>query len=149
MAVRIATLAEMDAATIYRIARLREEVFCLEQGAADADLDGRELEPTTRLVWIEDAAGEPVAHARVLVDPGSMRIGRMAVHRDRRRDGLGRCVMETAIALCERIAPAQEIRIDAQAYLESWYASMGFVTVSEPFDEAGILHVAMTRPPRS
>lgn len=144
---RRAHLRDLDAPTFYRLARLREEVFCLEQGATDADLDGRELEEATVLVWLEAADGAPVAHARVLSDPDARRIGRVVVRADARRDGLGRRIMAAALAVCRELDPGREIRIDAQAYLEAWYASMGFVAVGGVFLEAGIEHVAMVLSP--
>ncbi len=143
---RVARLAELDAPTFYRIAALREAVFCIEQGATDADLDGRELEDGTRLVWFEDAAGEVVAQARVLVDDGAMRIGRLVVRADHRRDGLGRRTMLAALDVCAELAPELDVHIDAQAHLEDWYASMGYRTVGGEFLEAGIPHVPMVRP---
>ncbi|GAB2532590.1 GNAT family N-acetyltransferase [Brachybacterium huguangmaarense] len=146
LAVRRAHLRELDAPTFYRLAALREAVFCLEQGATDADLDGRELEETTVLVWLEDPHGRPVAQARVLADPEAMRIGRVAVIAERRRGGTGRRLMAEALAVCHELAPRLPVHIDAQAHLEAWYGSMGFATVGEPFMEAGIEHVAMVRP---
>jgi ElaA protein len=43
-----------------------------------------------------------------------------------------------------RLYPRSPVKIDAQAYLEKFYGSFGFVRSSEPFDEDGILHIAMT-----
>lgn len=152
--IRHARLREMDPCTVYRLAQLREAVFSQEQRATDADLDGRELEETTVLVWIEEAAsasaepGVPLAHARVLTEPEAMRIGRVLVRADARRGGHGRRVMEEALDICHRLHPDRDVHVDAQAYLEDWYASMGFVRVGEPFMEAGILHVGMIRAAR-
>ncbi len=150
---RRAALAELDPRTLYLLAKLRQDVFSLEQRATDPDLDGRDLEPTTTLMWLElptapggaaDLPGTPVAHLRVLRESdGTVRIGRMAVHAEHRRSGFGRQLMTAAITHAHEIAPGLEVHIDAQAYLEQWYASMGFETVSEVFLEAGIEHVAM------
>lgn len=157
---RRAPLAEIDPRTLYLLVMLRQDVFAMEQGATDADLDGRDLESTTTLMWIEvpgpaaTSCGlerEPVAHLRILPGEdraaGILRIGRVAVRADHRRGGLGRRLMRAALEHIEEKAPATEVHIDAQAYLEQWYASMGFETVSEMFMEAGIEHVAMVRRP--
>lgn len=144
---RRAHLRDLDAPTFYRLAQLREEVFCLEQGATDADLDGRELEDGTVLVWLEAPDGAPVAQARVLTDPDALRIGRVVVRADARRDGLGRRIMAAALAVCRELDAEREVRIDAQAHLEAWYASMGFVAVGGVFLEAGIEHIAMVLAP--
>jgi len=39
--------------------------------------------------------------------------------------------------------PGRPIRISAQKYLEKFYGSFGFGTVSEPYLEDGIPHVEM------
>jgi|SRR5690625_2808330 len=150
---RRSALADTDPRTLYLLVKLRQDVFSMEQQATDPDLDGRDLEATTTLVWLEtpgpgaDAAGldrEPVAHARVLAPgDGTVRIGRVAVRADQRRAGYGRRVMRAALDLAAELDPRADVHLDAQAYLEPWYASMGLETVSELFLEAGIEHVAM------
>lgn len=163
---RHAALADLDPRTLYLLVKLRQDVFTLEQHATDADLDGRELDPTTTLMWLERATtgaaaaelsgeageqaapGEPVAHLRVLREPGgTVRIGRVAVRADHRRGGYGRQLMAGALAHAREIAPEAEVHIDAQAYLEQWYAAMGFEAVGGLFMEAGIEHVAMVLRP--
>ena len=156
-AVRHAALAHVDPRTLYLLAKLRQDVFTLEQRATDPDLDGRDLDPTTTLMWLElpgaEAAamnlpGLPVAHLRVLREAdGAVRIGRVAVHAAHRRGGYGRQLMGAALEHAREIAPGAEVRIDAQAHLEQWYGSMGFETVGGMFMEAGIEHVAMVLRP--
>jgi ElaA protein len=150
--VRSAHLREIDPRTVYLLAKLRQDVFTLEQHADDADLDGRELEGGTLLMWLEEAstrAGgvvQPIAHLRVLREAdGTVRIGRVLVRRDRRRGGYGRRLMMAALARIGEAAPGADVHIDAQAYLESWYAGMGFETTGPLFLEAGIEHVPMRR----
>ena len=145
--IRRAVLDDIPARTLYLLTKLRQDVFTMEQGATDADLDGRELEPTTELMWAE-AGGEPIAHLRVLREAdGTVRIGRVAVRADQRRGGHGRHLMTAALEHARTNAPGAEVHLDAQAYLEQWYASMGFETVGGLFLEAGIEHVAMVLRP--
>ncbi|WP_114854982.1 GNAT family N-acetyltransferase [Brachybacterium sp. YJGR34] len=146
LALRHAPLAALDPVTLYRLLQLRQDVFLVEQKVTDPDLDGRELEPTTTLMWLETADGDPVAHVRLLREAdGSARIGRVAVRADHRRGGHGRRLMLAALERAGEIAPGAEVHIDAQAHLEHWYGAMGFETVSGLFLEAGIEHVAMVR----
>jgi ElaA protein len=147
---RRAVLDEVPARTLYLLAKLRQDVFTMEQGATDADLDGRELEPTTELLWAEEA-GEPIAHLRLLREAdGTVRIGRVVVRADRRRGGHGRRLMLAALERARELDPAAEVHLDAQAHLEQWYASLGFESVGGVFLEAGIEHVAMVlRPVRA
>lgn len=150
---RRAHLQEIDPRTVYLLAKLRQDVFTLEQHADDADLDGRELEPSTVLLWIEVPDAEPVtgglerqpvAQLRILRDPdGTVHIGRVVVRADRRRDGFGRRLVHAALDVAREIAPEAVVEIGAQAYLERWYGSMGFETTGPLFLEAGIEHVPM------
>ncbi|MFC7373773.1 GNAT family N-acetyltransferase [Brachybacterium sp. GCM10030267] len=150
---RRSVVPDIDPRTLYLLAKLRQDVFTMEQKATDPDLDGRDLEATTTLLWIEvpgpeaEAAGlerEPAAHIRVLHEPGGvLRIGRLAVRAANRRDGFGRRIMRAALDVAREQAPQAEVHIDAQAYLETWYQSMGYETVGGLFMEAGIEHVPM------
>jgi ElaA protein len=146
-------LSRIDPRTLYLLAKLRQDVFTLEQGATDADLDGRELEEGTILLWIEvpgeeaRAAGlerEPAAHIRVLREAdGTLRIGRLVTRASNRHDGFGGRVMRAALDVTREIDPTADVHIDAQAYLEQWYLGMGYETIGPAFDEAGIEHVPM------
>ncbi|HIY23137.1 MAG TPA: GNAT family N-acetyltransferase [Candidatus Brachybacterium merdigallinarum] len=150
---RSARAAEIDPRTLYLIAKLRQDVFSTEQQATDPDLDGRDLDPATVLVWIEmpgpaaAAAGlerEPIAHARVLQEAdGALRIGRVAVASTHRRGGHGARLMRAALEIARELAPQAEVHLDAQAYLEGWYGRLGFETTGAMFMEAGIEHVPM------
>ena len=138
-----ALLRDIDPATVYLLAKLRQDVFTMEQKATDPDLDGRDLEDGTTLMWIE-VDGVPAAHIRVLTEAdGTLRIGRLAVAAAHRRDGFGGRIMRAALDLTEQIAADAEVHIDAQAYLERWYQGMGYETVGPMFLEAGIEHVPM------
>ena len=63
-----------------------------------------------------------------------------------RGTGLGRVLMREGLARAARQFPGAPIRIAAQQRLEAFYASLGFRTVSAPFDEDGIPHVEMLYP---
>ena len=72
-------------------------------------------------------------------------IGRVLSTREVRRTGAGRDLMGEGIRRAEALYPGSRIRIGAQLYLEKFYESFGFTTVSEPYDEDGIPHVEMRR----
>lgn len=131
---------ELPAELLYRILRLRSEVFVVEQAAAYLDLDGRDLEPGARQLWIEDG-GVVVATARVLDDGESRRIGRIATAASHRRRGLAAELVEHFVA-----TTAGPWRLDAQAHLAGWYERFGFVVDGPEYtDDDGIPHVPMVR----
>src|SRR5690606_7197202 len=75
----VAAFADLDAATLYALLRLRVDVFVVEQRCPYPELDGRDTEPATRHLWLE-LSRTPVAYLRILAEPdGAARIGRVVV----------------------------------------------------------------------
>jgi ElaA protein len=135
--VRWATFAELDTTTLYRLLRLRVDVFVVEQQCAYPDLDGRDLEAGTLHGWIEDVAG-PVAYVRLLFEPGATRIGRVATAPAHRGSGLAARLVEAALA--RSVGP---VVLDAQSRLCDWYRRYGFVATGPEYLDDGIPHVPM------
>lgn len=134
-------VAAITSEVLYRILRLRAEVFVVEQSAAYLDPDGRDLESTARQLWVETDDGTIVATARVLDDGEARRIGRIATDPAHRGAGLGRQLVEHFLA-----SSAGPWRLDAQTYLVDWYRELGFdVDGPEYVDDDGIPHVPMLR----
>lgn len=140
-----APLADLDPHVLYRVLRLRVQVFVVEQDCAYEDLDGRDLEPGAELLWAADG-DEVVSTVRVLHDPAALRIGRVATAPAARSRGVAAELMRRAVDRCTELDPAASIVLDAQAHLAPWYARFGFVVDGEPFDEDGIPHLPMRRP---
>jgi ElaA protein len=138
--IRSATFTEIDSFTGYLLWQLRERVFVVEQECPYLELDGRDLEPGTRHLWLEDD-GAPVAYLRVLEDPGEMRIGRVLVASTHRGQGQGERLMHAALVVVD----GRPCRLDAQSYLVGWYAGLGFTPCGEEYVEDGIPHVPMRR----
>jgi ElaA protein len=137
----------LTVAQLYAMLALRQDVFVLEQTCLYPDIDGLDPGAHHLLGWREiDGKAELVAHLRCLA-PGAkyeeMSIGRVVTSPAARGSGLGRELVAQGIALAQKLHPGHAIRIGAQAHLETFYAGFGFVTVSEPYDEDGIMHVDM------
>lgn len=123
---------------LYGILRLRSAIFVVEQSCVFEDMDGRDEEPATRHLWVEDEA-TVVAALRLLRNrDGSHHIGRVVTDAQHRGQGLGAALMAHAIALA-----GPPVDIKAQARLCRWYSQFGFVPYGEPFDEEGIEHQRM------
>ncbi|PKL95907.1 MAG: GNAT family N-acetyltransferase [Gammaproteobacteria bacterium HGW-Gammaproteobacteria-8] len=140
---RLAAFDALDAASLYALLAARVAVFVVEQRCAYQELDGLDI---AALHLSAERDGSLVAVARIL-PPGSRydqpSIGRVLTLPPLRGTGLGRVLMQHAIAVCRQRWPNQPIRVSAQRHLESFYASLGFSVISEPFDEDGIEHVDM------
>ncbi|MFC4374761.1 GNAT family N-acetyltransferase [Nocardia halotolerans] len=144
VSVRRSWAADLDAATLYRLLRLRVEVFVVEQECAYPELDGRDLLPGTRHLWI-DAEGEIVATLRLLEEQvdgeDAFRIGRVCVAANARKGGHTTRLMRAALAE----TGAATVRLDAQSHLVGMYAAFGFVVDGPEFDDDGIMHTPMRR----
>jgi ElaA protein len=142
---RVSLVRDLDPITLYRLLQLRVDVFVVEQRAAYAELDGRDIEPEARLAWVENDGGEILATLRILhegPDDGERRIGRVATRASARGQGHAATLLRRAVDDCGGLA----IHLDAQAHLEEWYARFGFVRSGPDFVEDEIPHLPMTRP---
>ena len=138
-----ATVRNVDPAVLYRILRLRTQVFVHEQRIVDEEeIDGRDLEDTTTLFWVAEN-GEVLATLRLLQDDLPSHVGRVATAQRARGRGLAADLVRAALDHA-----GTDVAISAQAYLEGWYGRLGFVRTGENYLEAGIDHVPMlfTRP---
>ncbi|MET8064684.1 GNAT family N-acetyltransferase, partial [Micromonospora sp. NPDC005313] len=94
----LASFADLDARTFHDLLRLRVDVFVVEQSCPYPELDGRDVEPGTRHLWLS-SDGAVVAYLRILADPdGVARIGRVVVARGARGAGVAGALMTTARA---------------------------------------------------
>ena len=140
-----ARFADLDQYTLYALLKLRVDVFVVEQHCAYPELDGRDLEPGTRHLWLTPADSKrPLAYLRLLTEPdGAMRIGRVVTAPDARGQGLAGRLVEAAL----RVDPYAATVLDAQSHLTKLYKRLGFTECGPEFVEDGIPHTPMRRPP--
>jgi predicted GNAT family N-acyltransferase len=121
---------------------LRREVFVAEQGVP-AELEIDELDPgAIHLVAILDE--KVVGTLRILRHEGAAKIGRVAVRAAARRAGIGGRLMERAGEIARQRGFA-EIILHAQVSVAGFYRRLGYVEEGDPFEEAGIAHIAMRK----
>jgi ElaA protein len=130
----------LDARTAYAVWRLRQAVFVVEQECPYPDLDGRDPEPGTRHVLLQDDDAL-LGYARVLDDGDQWRIGRVVLAPAARGRGLADALVHAALEAC----PGRDVVLDAQTPLAGWYASFGFTVDGHEFVEDGIPHLPMRR----
>lgn len=140
------TFSELDTPTLFQYLRLRQQVFVVEQNCAYPDMDDLDVVSTHLLGWVDN---QIVACLR-LVPPGlkypEPSIGRVIAVPAMRGTGLGYQLIDTGLKGAAEQYPGMANRIGAQSHLQHFYARHGFVTVSDEYDEDGILHVDMLRP---
>lgn len=145
-----AKFEELSALEVYDLLKLRQVVFAVEQNCAYLDADGKDIEAWHLLGMksLGNGSHELVAYLRVL-SPGlrfpEHAIGRVVTAPSTRGQGTGRTLMMKALECIEAEFGAVPIRISAQAYLEKFYRSLGFMVVGEPYLEDKIPHIEMLK----
>lgn len=136
-------LDDMNPVLLYDLLALREAIFVVEQSCVYQELDGLD-KIADHLLMTQDE--NVVACLRVLPPGGirsQVRIGRVAVSSDRRKQGLGRLMVQSAIDKICLDYPSSGIYLDAQTYLQTFYLSLGFRICGEEFLEDGVPHIPM------
>lgn len=119
---------------------IRHAVFVEEQGIpAQLEWDGLDEDSAHFLAY--DLEGEPIATIRILNDG---HIGRLAVLPDSRHQGVGSSLLLAAIELADEHG-LDQVFIHAQIESAAFYHLHGFMNEGDPFEEAGIPHIRMSR----
>jgi ElaA protein len=162
MILRAARFAELDPATLYALLRLRVDVFVVEQACPYPELDGRDLEPGSVHLWLDNGDG-PAAYLRILdepavvtaepavarigrvcaAEPAVVRIGRVCTAIAHRGAGHSERLLTAALDLVGH----RPCVVNAQSHLADFYARHGFRPTGPQFFDDGIPHLPMHRPP--
>lgn len=139
------TFDALAAGELYAALRLRSDVFVVEQNCVFTDIDGKDEAALHLLAWVGDAFGGYLRVFAPTTADGAARIGRVVVARAYRSTGLGRRLMAAALdEIAQRLGDIP-VELSAQAHLERFYGSFGFVRVSPDYLEDDILHCDMRR----
>jgi predicted GNAT family N-acyltransferase len=118
---------------------VRQRVFTVEQGVpAELDVDG--ADPNCVHFVARDERGGVLGTARLMP---TGQIGRMAVLPEHRNHGIGRRLLDMAVAEARRL-DMPHVFLHAQSHAKGFYEKSGFVAHGDEFEEAGIFHVEMT-----
>lgn len=141
-----AAFSELSATQLYAILAARSEVFVLEQNCLYQDIDGMDLDCLHLIAW---NGAQVAAYLRIL-PPGlkypEVSLGRVITSQNARGSGIGKLLLTKAMQQIQATYPGQPVRIQAQSYLEKFYQSFGFVTVSDVLFEDDIPHFMMLKP---
>jgi predicted GNAT family N-acyltransferase len=120
---------------------IRYQVFVLEQRIPiDLEIDEHDASAQHLIVLLNQ---KPIGTARIFKanhqSNDHLKIGRLAILKDHRRQGLGSKMMEMLINYAE-IHQYKKISLHAQIDALGFYENFGFIADSEEFIEGGILH---------
>ncbi|MCF6189258.1 MAG: GNAT family N-acetyltransferase [Cocleimonas sp.] len=119
------------------IIHIRTAVFIDEQGIdSKLDFDGLDEVATHVLVIADDVS---TGTGRILKDG---HIGRIAVLKYARKEGVGAMVMDALITVAKERG-YKRVYLGSQLPAKSFYEKLGFKTCGEAFMDAGLQHVEM------
>lgn len=143
MIYKIFSFSELTNQLLYDILQLRSKIFVLEQNIAYLDIDGNDQKSLH--VCLMDGE-QLIGYARIL-PPGTKfpeaAVGRLAVAQEHRGKQLGAKLMLYCVEECYRRFGDVPIVIEAQAQLKSFYESLGYSALTEPYMLEGLMHVKM------
>ena len=117
---------------------IRTQVFICEQGITEADeWDDQDVISQHFVIYDQD---QPIATARLLQNHS---VGRVAVVKAYRGQGIGRMIMLEIIAYAQQQA-RPHLRLSSQTHAVSFYQQLGFIVQGDEYDECGIPHIEMT-----
>ena len=143
MEFKIKKFNELTIEELYKILRVRNEVFVVEQACIYQDCDNKDY--NSYHLYLEEG-NEVVGYLRIVnkgISYDEISIGRVLVKGTHRNKGLSRRMMLEGIKFIEENLNSTEIRLSGQVYIKGFYESLGFKQVSEEYLEDDIPHVEM------
>ncbi|MCM2988746.1 GNAT family N-acetyltransferase [Bacillus safensis] len=141
------TFEQLSKEDLYLILMERVNVFVVEQTCPYPEIDQRDQEA---LHLIAKENGTIVAYCRIFQNGivyKEASIGRVLVRQAGRKKGYGKMLLIKAMEKLSELGETS-VKIQAQAYLKSFYESFGFKAVSDVYDEDGIPHLDMVKTER-
>jgi predicted GNAT family N-acyltransferase len=126
--------------------KIRTAVFMQEQQVSATDeWDGLDEQAVHFLAL--SASDEAIGCARLLREISGennfYHIGRVAILKSFRNQGIGHQLMQFVIAYCKQTAPGNNIYLHAQTDRRHFYETLGFIAEGDEFIDAGIPHMSM------
>ena len=124
-----------------QLKNIREKVFIQEQKVTpQLEWDGMDEKAIHFLVFNDKAA---IGCARAIVIKDHMQLGRMAVLKEYRGQGIGSALLEKAMTIA-KLYQLSAIYISAQCHAIDFYKKFGFEVTSDIYLDAEIPHRDMT-----
>lgn len=143
-AIQVKHFSELSPREVFCLSRIRDEVFVAEQKITVPELDDTDLE-AYHVYLLNDEATDALAAARFFLEDGKYLIGRVAVQKAARRQGLASRMMAAIEQYVRGHGLADAVYLHAQAQAIPFYLANGYETAGEPFMEAGVAHQLMKK----
>ncbi len=148
--IRYTDFQTIPAEELYRILKLRQDVFIIEQDCIYEDIDGFDQQSLHLLMKQEETL---VGYSRIV--PASLKydevsIGRIVVNPPFRGLGYGKEIVRKSLEWINESADEPNplpVRIEAQAHLQQFYSGLGFEADGDIYILDGIPHLEMLKTP--
>ena len=141
-----AGFAELSLNQFYALAKLRQDVFIVEQQSIYVDLDGLDSEAKHFLCWSSAQADAQLigyARYRVCAAQEQIKIERVVLAAAARGQGVGKLIMQTILQDIDVQQVGAQISLSSQVAAQTFYQALGFVAQGESYDDGGIEHITM------
>ena len=137
----VKTFIQLTTDELYEILKSRAQIFLLEQGIVCQDLDDKDRESLHCFFTDENRV---IAYLRAFCSgEDAVTIGRVLTLEHKK--GLGSELMQKSLEEIKKYFGISKICVHAQKQAVGFYEKMGFVTVSDEYIEAGIVHISMEK----
>ena len=137
---QLKAFSELFTQELFEIYQARVAVFVVEQNCAYQEVDEKDLKA---LHFFAKNSQKLTAYCRIIPEQDGVHIGRVLVTKEARGTGLAKKLMTQALTVCQQQWQSEKIYVQAQAYLQDFYQSLGFKPISEVYLEDGIPHLDM------
>ena len=123
--------------------QLRRTIFIEEQGVDERlEMDGLDDAATLIVLYID---AQPIGCARYRVLDDKVKVERVGILKEHRRQGLGEHIMSYVEEQINEYTKAQWITLNAQLTAKAFYLRLGYAPIGDIFVEANIEHQKMIK----
>jgi ElaA protein len=137
------TFKQLTKDELYALAKLRQEVFIVEQNSVYLDLDNCDQEAMHFLEY--DTQNRLIAYARYrkVSEAEEVKIERVVLALQARGQGLGNSLLVAMLEHIRNAYPSVKVTLSSQTDASKFYQKLGFVEYGDVYDDGGIMHIGM------
>ena len=136
------TYAQLTVDQVYDLLQLRQHVFIQEQQSIYDDIDGLDKDSVHVLMKENNKL---YGYLRFRSVDSTVIFERVVLSQQARGAGQGNTLFQYGLSEAHRFYNPLKYRLSAQLEVVEFYIKFGFSTVSQPYDDGGILHVTMEK----
>jgi ElaA protein len=137
------TFEELSKDELYALAKLRQQVFIIEQNSIYPDLDDYDQAAIHYLDIDQQDTLIAYGRYRKISQLEEVKIERVVLAVQARGLGLGKSLIVTMLQDIKGEYPVAKITLSSQIDASEFYKRLGFVVFGEVYDDGGIMHIGM------